>query len=56
MNYERIKELARQAYIADCKTCFPDWQETEIVTLLLEDLHGVFVNFAELIIAELEHK
>ena len=54
MNYEQIKELARQAYIADCKAMFPDWQETEITTELLEDLHGVFVNFAELIIAELE--
>ena len=54
MNYERIKELARQAYIADCKAMFPDWQETELTTELLEDLHGVFVNFAELIIKELE--
>lgn len=54
MNYEQIIELARQAYIADCKAMYPDWQETEITTELLEDLHGVFVNFAELIIAELE--
>lgn len=56
MDYERLKELARQAYIADSEAMFPGWKETEITTELLEDLHGVFVNFAELIIAELESK
>ena len=48
---DRIKELARQAYIADAQK-IPNWKVTEITDHLLDSLDGVNQKFAELIIRE----
>ena len=51
---ERIKELVRQAYIADAKR-FDGWVETKSTDKLLRQLDGVFEKFAELIVRECAH-
>jgi hypothetical protein len=49
---ERIKELARQAYVKDSLEHDPDWKQTEVYNCLMNELDGFFEKFAELIIKE----
>ena len=49
---ERIKELARQAYVKDSLEHDPDWKQTEVYNCLMNELDGFFEKFAELIVRE----
>ena len=49
---ERIKELARQAYVKDSLEHDPDWKQTEVYNCLMNGLDGFFEKFAELIVRE----
>lgn len=49
---ERIKELARQAYIKDSLKQNPKWKESEIYHCLMNELDSFFEQFGELIIGE----
>lgn len=48
----RIKELAKEAYIAEARSTVPGWKFNEFSAALLSDLEGFSQKFAELIILE----
>lgn len=48
----RIKELAKEAYISDAQKNNQNWKFTEITDHLLDSLDGFNQKFAELIILE----
>ena len=49
---ERIKELAKQAYIKDSLERNPKWKESEIYHCLINEMDSFLEKFAELMIME----
>jgi len=52
MNERRIRELAEQAWAADCLENFPGWKWSDMSDLVIEDGAGFNKKFAELIVRE----
>lgn len=49
---ERIRELAKQAYIKDSLKRNPKWKESEIYRCLMNELDSFFEQFSKLIVDE----
>lgn len=49
---QKIKEIARKAYIEDSLKRNPKWKENEVFEALMLDLESVFEKFGELVVKE----
>lgn len=52
--HERLKQLAKDAYIRDCQENQSNWQMNPVAEYLLKDLEGFLEKFAHSIIKEYE--